>query len=219
MTWTDIGEILKVAGAVATGGAACVGAYVAFRGLRKWQEETIGKRRAEIAEEALSSFLHARRIFDGVRARLVRVSEGSSRSPEPHEAPDLKRQRDRYFVVIERLAKAEERFTNLDKIRYIFEAYFGKDATRPFDVIDEVYTTIGASAEILIEIALENPTEKDREKEMPLRNTLGWGEAKRPDDIDIKLDNAVKSIERTCRPILAERISTILKLQSKPTPN
>jgi hypothetical protein len=60
MNWTDIGEILKVAGAVATGGAACVGAYVSFRGLRKWQEETIGKRRAEVAEETLTSFLSAK---------------------------------------------------------------------------------------------------------------------------------------------------------------
>jgi hypothetical protein len=205
MTWTDLGEILKVAGAVATGGAACIGAYVAFRGLRKWQEETIGKRRAEVAEETLTSFLHIRKVFDGVRVRTVRINEGSSRSPELHETPELKRQRDRYYVVIERLAKAEGQFVNLDKVRYIFEAYFGKDAAKPFDVINEVYTTIGVSAEILIQIALSDPTEKDREKEMPLRNSLGWGEAKRPDDIDKKLDDALKSIERTCRPVLAER--------------
>jgi hypothetical protein len=207
MTWTDIGEILKIAGGVATGSAACVGAYVAFRGLRKWQEETIGKRRAEVAEEVLSSFLHIRRVFDGIRSRAVRINEGSTRSPEPHESPELKRQRDRYFVVIERLAKEENQFTNLDKIRYIFEAYFGKDAARPFDIIDDVYTTIGSSAEILIQIALADPTEKDRATEMPLRNALGWGEAKRPDDIDRKLDDALQSIERTCRPVLAERMT------------
>jgi len=211
MNWTDVGEILRIAGAVATGGAACVGAYVAIRGLRKWQEETVGKRRAEIAEEVLSSFLHVRKIFNAVRARTLRVGEGSSRSPEPHETHDLKKQRDRYYVVIERLATAEDQFTNLDKLRYVFEAYFGKDAAKPFEIIDEVYTTIGASAEILIQIALANPTEKDREKEMPLRNALGWGEAKRPDDIDKRLDDAVRSIELTCRPALAERISRPFK--------
>jgi hypothetical protein len=208
MNWTDIAEILKVVGAVATGGAACVGAYVAFRGLRKWQEETIGKRRAEVAEETLTSFLHIRKVFDGVRARTVRINEGSSRNPELHETPELKWQRDRYYVVIERLAKAEDQFEKLDNVRYIFEAYFGKDAAKSFDMIDDVYKTIGVSAEILIQIALAEPTEKDKEKEMPLRNALACGEAERPDDIDKKLDDALKSIERTCRPVLAERLSS-----------
>jgi hypothetical protein len=110
--------------------------------------------------------------------------------------------------VIERLTKAEDQFEKLDKIRYIFEAYFGKDAAGPFDIIDGIYTTIGSSAEILIQIALADPTEKDRDKEKPLRNVLGWGEAKRPDDIDKKLDDALKSIEQTCRPVLAERLSS-----------
>jgi hypothetical protein len=205
MTWTDFGEILKALGAMATGGAACVGAYAALRGLHKWQEETTGKRRAEVAEEALCSFLHVRRVFAGVRARTLRINEGSTRKPELHETPELKSQRDRYFAVIERLARAQDQFINLDKLRYTFETYFGKDAAQPFDMIGEVYTTLGSSAEILIQIASANPTERDRENEMPLRNALGWGEAKRPDDIDKKLDDAVKSIEQVCRPILAER--------------
>lgn len=204
MTWIELGEILKVAGSLATGGAACVGAYVAFRGLRKWQEETIGKRRAEVAEQALSGFLQIRRVFDTVRSKGIRINEGTSRSPEPNESPELKRERDRYFVPLERLANEHERFANLDKIRYVFEALFGKDAAKPFNVIDEIYGEIASSAEILIQMALANPTRQDRENDMPLRNGIGWG--KRPDQIDLKLDDALKSIENTCRPVLAERV-------------
>jgi hypothetical protein len=35
MTWTDVGELIKVLGAVATGGAACTGAVIAWRGVEK----------------------------------------------------------------------------------------------------------------------------------------------------------------------------------------
>jgi hypothetical protein len=205
MTWADIGEILKVAGAVATGIAACVGAYVAFRGLRKWQEETIGKRRAEVAEQVLSDFLQARKVFDAVRARGLRINEGASRSP-PHETPELKQARDRYFVPIERLSQERELFRSLAKNRYIFEAYFGKDSAKPFELIDDVFHEIAVSAEILIQMASSNPSRQDREDEMPLRNSLGWGSRKRPDDIDRKLDDALKTIENVCRPVLAERV-------------
>lgn len=207
MSWADVGEILKVAGAVATGGAACVGAYVAFRGLRSWQEEAIGKRQGEVAEQALSTFLQIRRVFDGVRSRGIRVNEGTSRGPEPNETLELKRERDRYFVPIERLSKQHDLFATLDKLRYIFEAYFGKEAAKPFQTIDDVYYEIAAAAEVLIQTASSNPTRQDRQQDMPLRDTLGWGSRPRPDDIDLKLDDALKSIERTCRPVLAQRMS------------
>jgi hypothetical protein len=107
----------------------------------------------------------------------------------------------------ERLAREHERFANLDRMRYIFDAYFGKEAAKPFEVVDEIYADIVSSAETLIQIASANPTRQDREDEMPLRNILGWGSRKRPDEIDVKLDNCLKNIEQTCRPILAERIS------------
>jgi hypothetical protein len=102
MIWSDVGEVVKAVGALLTGGAACVGAYVAIRGLRKWQEETIGKRRAEVAEKVLADFLQVRRVFDGVRARGLRHNEGASRRPEPHESAELKQERDTYFIPIER---------------------------------------------------------------------------------------------------------------------
>jgi hypothetical protein len=71
LTWADVGEVFKAIGAIATGGAALWGALIAFRGLSKWQDETLGKRKTEIAEQVLSGFYQMRDVIRGVRSPAV----------------------------------------------------------------------------------------------------------------------------------------------------
>jgi hypothetical protein len=73
-------------------------------------------------------------------------------------------------------------------------------------VVNSVYHEIVASAEILMQMATANPTPQYRESEMPLRNSLGWGVRKRPDEIDERIEKALKDIEAKCRPVLADRV-------------
>jgi hypothetical protein len=82
--------------------------------------------------------------------------------------PNLKRKEIGTLCQSSRLAREHERFANLDRMRYIFDAYFGKEAAKPFEVVDEIYADIVSSAETLIQIASANPTRQDREDEMPL---------------------------------------------------
>ncbi len=60
MGWSDVSELVKVLGAVATACAAWFAAYTAYRGLQKWRDETLGKRKTELAEQVLASFYEAR---------------------------------------------------------------------------------------------------------------------------------------------------------------
>ncbi len=54
MKWVDVAEAVKAIAPVFTAGAACFGAYIGYRGLERWRAETIGKRKAELAEEVLA---------------------------------------------------------------------------------------------------------------------------------------------------------------------
>ncbi len=66
MGWSDIGELVKVHGGSrdglcrmvrgiyrATACAAWFAAYTAYRGLQRWRDETLGKRKTEVAEQVM----------------------------------------------------------------------------------------------------------------------------------------------------------------------
>jgi hypothetical protein len=75
MSWTDIGELIKVFGAIATGAAAVTGAFVAWRGLEKWRAETLGKKKHELAAAVLANFYEAHKIIQASRNPFVLIQE------------------------------------------------------------------------------------------------------------------------------------------------
>lgn len=75
LTWSNAGEIIKVLGSIATGGAAITGAIVAWRGLEKWRSETIGKSRYEVAVAALADFYEMDEIIRASRNPFILAQE------------------------------------------------------------------------------------------------------------------------------------------------
>jgi hypothetical protein len=212
-------ELVKTLGSVATAITAVVGVAIALRGLRKWREEAIGKRKAELA---LASFYEVRDVFAWVRSRGILKGEGRSRRvsdrsapreggaityPIANESDKLETAKDLYFVPIERLRAEKELFAKLQAQRYTFAAYFGQDMTKSFDVIQKAHNDIIVAASVLIEMATDYETRDTREQDAPLRNTLGWGPQNRPDNMDESIDKAIAEIEALCRPILEARPS------------
>ena len=94
-------------------------------------------------------------------------------------------------------------FAGLQELRYAFEAQFGSDSVRGFDAIAEVREAILSAASLLMETApfaeIEGRPNNDI---IALRNTIGWGPGERPDEIDKKIESAVKTMETICRPFL-----------------
>jgi hypothetical protein len=201
-------ELLKVAPGVVTAVTAIFGLGVARAGLQKWRTETIGKRKAELAEQALVGVYEARDVFTYVRSRALFGDEGKSRKADETESDKQKRQRDVYFVPVERLNREKEVFAKLQAVRYAFEAHFGPEGVVPFGLIHKVHVEIMSAAQILIEITPDERLDGGRgdDGESDLRNVLGWGPRPRPDELDLKIDEAVALMEAVCRPVLSDRL-------------
>jgi len=167
------------------------------------------KRRSELAEQALIRFNETQKVFQWVRSPGSFGGEGESRSSEKGEDDRVKRQRNMYFIPIERLQREKELFSSLQTLRPTFEAHFGPQAGMPFNEIARIYTEITSAAYTLIEVAKFNipppPPSfgNGQPPNAPLLNTLGWGPADRPDEIDRRIEAAVEAIRALCDPVLA----------------
>lgn len=150
-------EILKSLPGLVTAGAAVVGACVAYQGLQKWRQETVGKRKMELAEDVLADFYEARDIINHARSPAAFGGEGSTRPKREGEDDEDTRTRDAYYVAVERLFKRSEFFARLDARQYRFIAHFGKQAAAPYQQLREIRAAIIASAHTLIRMH-KNPT-------------------------------------------------------------
>ncbi|MBE0619148.1 MAG: hypothetical protein IH605_01005 [Burkholderiales bacterium] len=196
------GELLKAIPSIVTATTAIVGLWIAKAGLDKWQRETLGKRKAELAEQVLISFYEARDVFKWVRSRGILGGEGQSRKSAEDEDEELRSRRNTYFIPIERLTREKKLFAKLQAQRYAFSAYFGAKATEPFDTLSQSHTSIISAASVLIEAVKFGPGAVPPDD---LLNDLGWGRRERPDAIDEAIDSAVVQIENLCKPILEGR--------------
>ena len=128
MDWQAIGETARVLGAVATGGAACFAAFIAYRGLEKWRTETIGKRRYDVAVATLSLFYEMEEVIRAARMPLVVPHEMAPKAGVPdHVATDAN------YAPEARLLDHQDFFAKFRTARHEFAAVFGKKAAEPFD--------------------------------------------------------------------------------------
>jgi hypothetical protein len=197
-------ELAKAVPSVVTAITAIVGVVIAARGLTRWREELIGKRKTELAEQALIAFYEARDVFLWVRSRGIFGGEGGSRTPADGESKTQQEKRNTYFIPIERLTREKELFARIQSLRYAFAAHFGEAVGGAFQAIWDIHNDIGSSASVLIHITHDDSDHVGafQDSAEPLLKTIGWGPADRPDDIDRKIDRAVQEIEKVCRPVL-----------------
>ena len=174
---TGVGSILLV-------GATAVAGWAALRGLDAWRTEMVGRRKAELAEEALAQFYQARDVL--IWARFP-AEDGEDRSAS---------------TPVERLTEESELFSELQASRYRFIAFFGERAAEPFDVVRAIHAEVIASASQLVRDTGERTPEQD-ERRRRWGDAIGW----RPheDDPTIqRLEDAIRGIEQICRPLIAE---------------
>ena len=123
MTWTDLGEVIKVLGSMATALAALTGAYIAWRGLEKWRSETTGKHRSELAANVLAECYEMEEIIRSCRNPFVMVHEMFSIEGISDEVA-----LDSSYAPERRLLEYQEFFGRFRSRKHEFAAVFGKAA-------------------------------------------------------------------------------------------
>jgi hypothetical protein len=181
-----------------------VGAGVALTGLGTWKRETIGKRKAELAEEVLAAFYEARDIINAARSPAIYVGEGKTRERNGAETEQESRQLDIYFATIERLNNRREFFSQIHAQRYRAQAIFGIDSATPFETLFRIRTEIAVAADMLMTYHKAGDVGSLPDNRRDWRATIA--QSLENDPIAARLDKMVAHIEAICRSAIAASV-------------
>lgn len=202
---------IQAFGELLTGIATVLAGIAALRGLNAWRLETVGRRKAELAELVLAQFYRARDILTWAR---FPVGQSPAAVGAPRTAADAAtgetaddNENRRLYTPVERLAQESQIFSELQASRYRFMAYFGEDSSRPFDELRALQGEVVAAAGKLVRAQGKPETHDTRQNRSRWESTIGWGGAAE-DHISHRLERAVREIEAVCRPLIDERAQT-----------
>jgi hypothetical protein len=200
LCWDDF---LRYAPSILQAVSITVTALFAIAGLRAWKRQIIGKRRIEVAEEALLAAYKARNAMSYVRNPASFGGEGATRPRREGEDQGIAMARDAEFAPLERLQKANADFAELEKTRLLCEVHFGPEAAEPFNAILESRNAVWIAASTLVGYT-EHQRELQAQWIQRLRRDIweSYGAPDTKDAIAEKVTEAVKKIEGLCRPHL-----------------
>jgi hypothetical protein len=208
--WLDLLQSLP---GTITAITATIGVWIAVQGLNRWRFETVGKRRAELAEEVLALFYEAYDAIIWSRYPHDLFADGANRGRKKDEDSVDKTRLDSYYAVVVRLQRKEELFAKLWAAQYRFIAHFGQDATRHFMEIRIIREEIFEAVRWLLihsqahthERGLKETKEKLRIIFMPEK---GYKLVEQESDpIEERLDRVLTEIEAVCSPIISQSIN------------
>jgi hypothetical protein len=147
----EIGEFVKAVAPAATAAAAATATWIGYKGLTKWQTELLGKRKTELAEEALADFYQMQDIMRAVRSPVGWWgAEGLTRKAGTNESPEQKHKLDQAFSTIERYNKHSEFHAEFRAKRYRMRALFGASADEAYLRMNEAVGTVLGAAQMLM---------------------------------------------------------------------
>ena len=179
-------------------------------GLSTWRKETLGRRRMELAEDALAIFQEARDAIAYIRCSISWESEGQTRKPLVGEKPEETAALNQAYVTVERYLRSADLFAKLVSMRHRFVAHFGKSAGTPFETLRDVLATIRTSADGRARLYLQRVRGGAGWDPKTLSNCIQkeesviWRSYGADDEIDRKINEAVEAIERICAPHLGQ---------------
>jgi len=191
-----------------------VAAALAVWGIGAWRRDFVGKRRIELAEEALRLFYQARDAIAAMRAPMAFGAEMADVVRDDRESSEKFHWRQTVAPLFKRYNERTELFAQLSALRYRFMARFGEKSAEPFQQIQHIVHSLFVSANMLVQTADDVPVigaedggvqAKAREHRRELRRGWEadiWGVGDEHDKISKKVDEIVKSIEVVCRPII-----------------
>jgi hypothetical protein len=187
---------------LATLTAACVAVY----GVHAWRTEHRGTKQIDLAEETLALFYQADDAIKYIRnpgsysSETDDVKQGDSESEREFLA------RKNASIVFKRFQDHNETFSKIHALRYRFLATFGKDATRPFDELNEINWEIKRSAMRLARLwsrnYLHDPEQiASHRAEIDKYEAVFWTGFD-DDPLEPRIAACIKNIEATCRGII-----------------
>jgi hypothetical protein len=197
-------EVVKIIATLLQALAILVTAIFASRGLQAWRAQLVGKRKFEIAEEALLAAYKVRNAMSYIRSPGAFGGEGGTRPRSEPESEGIARAKDTYFVPLERMQKTSDDFARLEKMRLLCQVHFGSESAKPFDAILRARHTVAVAARMLINTAGEQGVGgKLREQwQGQIWESYGSGGDSADDAIVKSVIAAVEQIEAMCRPHL-----------------
>jgi hypothetical protein len=198
-------EALQAVPSVVTAVTAIVAVVIAARGLKRWREEMIGRRRAEVAQEILADFYEARDIISWIRSPGSMGGEYEERAGREGEPEELRRHRDTYSVPLKRVHDHAEFFAKLQSRKYKAIAIFEVGAEEPYLRLNQIRSRIIVAAKAMMRVdprreAREQDIERQQESE-----SIIWEDYEEPDEVRLQVDEIVSAIERRFRKELSER--------------
>ncbi len=128
--------------------SAAVAGWAGIHGLNVWRTETVGRRKAKLAEEVLAQFYRARDVLTWARFPASDDEEEKARSEAGVNNDEL--ERSEIFASVDRLAKESQVFPEFQASRYSFMTNYGEEVARPFEEIRSIQGEIIDSAHSLV---------------------------------------------------------------------
>ena len=117
-----------------------IGSVVAIWGINAWRREFLGKRRIELAEDALALFYEAEAAIRDVRAEIGYMASDVQGSENKQNEDTANQNAETLWS--QGFRKHQETFQELDAMRFRFKAIFGPEAERPFGKIQGIVNRI-----------------------------------------------------------------------------
>ena len=172
------------------------------------KEQILFKRKFELAEEVLSDAYQFERVMGYVRSPGSYGTEGETRpvAKDQKESESVKRNRDTYFVPIERIKKESEFFSKMLSKRFTCRAYFGDEMDKAFQDIHMAPQTVAIYANILIrrvsDSSMPEPEAVLRQRDKAESIIWDMPYESEPNEVSQQIQEAIEIIERLTKPIL-----------------
>lgn len=198
MDWTEVLKHISV----------LIAAWVAIYGIDSWRREHSGKRRLELAEDALSLFYEASDVINYIRSPMSFSSETADIERNARETDAEFDARRNASVVFKRYNEHQELFNKLHAMRYRFMAQIGKDQAKPFDDLRGIVNEIIGAARVLMRLWPHDHFRTDEQwnqhrKQIEKYEAIFWSGLEEDDPIRPKVNTVISEIESACQAVIA----------------
>lgn len=184
--------------------ATFVAILTAIYGINAWRREHMGKRRIELAEDALAAFYEASDAVSAIRHPMSFSSETDALERHHSESEELFEARKRASVAFVRYNERSELFGRLHAMRYRFMAQIGKSEAEPFLEIRQVVNEVMVSARLLSRLwAREHFRTVEQQTAhfamVEKHEAVIWAGLAEDDQIERRVNDIVERFEVICR--------------------